>query len=161
MAKSRFMERNILLTTSLSKTPRVKPSAPTSLDTRSDASANKSGRVSSAYPHLTTEPGNFRRHRLMAQSRHAQCADECPLLGAKPTFAATSFTSTRPKLSYQTRTSPKRSGRSPATRCFPRHHWGYFHIYAGRGTSKLAADVGHRWEETRYRIVELVAGRAS
>ena len=33
--------------------------------------------------------------------------------------------------------------------------------YAGRGTSKLAADVGHRWEETRYRIVELVAGRAS
>ena len=43
----------------------------------------------------------------------------------------------------------------------PRHHWGFFHIYAGRGTSKLTDDVGHRWEETRYRIVELVAGRAS
>src|SRR6476620_8427274 len=37
MAKSRFSARHILLTTSPSKTPRVKPSAPTSLDTRSDA----------------------------------------------------------------------------------------------------------------------------
>jgi hypothetical protein len=47
--------------------------------------------------------------------------------------------------------------------------WGYQNakarnrrrLDAGRGTSKLADDVGHRWEETRCRIVELVAGRAS
>jgi hypothetical protein len=36
MAKSRFLARDILLTMSLSKTPRVKPSALTSLDTRTD-----------------------------------------------------------------------------------------------------------------------------
>jgi Cache 3/Cache 2 fusion domain len=47
MAKSRFLARYILLTTSLSKTHRVKPSAPTSLDTRSDPERLKAG-VSSA-----------------------------------------------------------------------------------------------------------------
>ena len=36
MAKSRFLAWNMLLTMSLSKTPRVKPSAPTSLDTRTN-----------------------------------------------------------------------------------------------------------------------------
>jgi hypothetical protein len=30
------------------------------------------------------------RRPLLAQSRHAQCADECPLLGAKRTLARTS-----------------------------------------------------------------------
>src|SRR5678815_3616839 len=39
------MARNMLLTTSLSKTPRVKPSAPTSLDTRSDARATTQCRL--------------------------------------------------------------------------------------------------------------------
>src|SRR5262245_26620624 len=37
MAKSRFLAPCTLLTTSLSKMPRVKPSEPTSLGTRSDA----------------------------------------------------------------------------------------------------------------------------
>jgi hypothetical protein len=29
---------------------------------------------------------SFVKCPLLAQSRHAQCADECPLLGAKRTF---------------------------------------------------------------------------
>src|SRR6476659_7141142 len=45
MAKSTFLVGHILLAMSLSKTPRVKPSAPTSLDTRNDARATTQCRL--------------------------------------------------------------------------------------------------------------------
>ena len=44
------------------------------------------GFFSSYIPTLDSEAGGRRRCPLVAQSRHAQCSDECPLLGAKRTL---------------------------------------------------------------------------
>src|SRR5690349_24851437 len=102
----------------------------------------------------------------MALSRHAQCADACPLLGAKRTLTnhclQPRFMRTRPSLSpdlRQERLSAKeierqaggRSNKTPARscRCFPqrvvsRMKSARLAVFGNRETEKEKSPVAHR-----------------